>query len=92
MTNLSTLLKKSRELHRQQIEIEHQIAELTGNERKITARFMRCDNFEYEPKFKLIFVGNHKPKLTAVDDAIALAHSNAASQLPGFCGEHCVCN
>jgi hypothetical protein len=28
MTNLSTLLKKSRELHRQQIEIEHQIAEL----------------------------------------------------------------
>ena len=28
MTNLSTLLKKSRELHRQQIEIEHQLAEL----------------------------------------------------------------
>jgi putative DNA primase/helicase len=46
------------------------IKELTGNEQKITARFMHRDNFEFQPKLKLVFVGNHKPRLTTVDDAI----------------------
>ena len=38
------------------------IKELTGNERPITANFMRQDHFEYVPGFKLVLVGNDKPK------------------------------
>jgi putative DNA primase/helicase len=48
---------------------ESRIKELTGNERPISARFMRRDFFEYWPTFKLVFVGNHKPVLRNVDDA-----------------------
>jgi P4 family phage/plasmid primase-like protien len=48
---------------------EARIKELTGNERPISARFMRQDFFEYWPTFKLVFVGNHKPVLRNVDDA-----------------------
>ena len=48
---------------------ESRIKELTGNERPISARFMRQDFFEYWPTFKLVFVGNHKPVLRNVDDA-----------------------
>jgi putative DNA primase/helicase len=48
---------------------EARIKELTGNERPISARFMRQDFFEYMPTFKLVFVGNHKPVLRNVDDA-----------------------
>lgn len=48
---------------------ERRIKELTGRD-KITARFMRQDNFTYRPEFKLLIVGNHKPVLTAVDDAL----------------------
>jgi putative DNA primase/helicase len=48
---------------------EARIKELTGNERPISARFMRQDFFEYSPTFKLVFVGNHQPVLKNVDDA-----------------------
>lgn len=45
------------------------INELTGRD-KIRARFMRQDSFEYQPQFKLFIVGNHKPRIKAVNDAI----------------------
>jgi putative DNA primase/helicase len=48
---------------------EAKIKALTGGDR-IAARFMRQDFFEYSPQFKLIVVGNHKPMLANVDDAI----------------------
>src|SRR5262249_46311790 len=48
---------------------EAKIKALTGRDR-IAARFMRQDFFEYVPQFKLIVVGNHKPTLANVDDAI----------------------
>lgn len=44
------------------------IKQLTGGD-KIRARFMRMDGFEYEPQFKLILAGNHKPSLRHVDEA-----------------------
>jgi hypothetical protein len=37
---------------------------------KATARFMRCDFFDFTPKFKLWVVGNHKPRLDNVDEAM----------------------
>lgn len=48
---------------------EARIKELTGNERPISARFMRQDFFEYTPQFKLVIVGNHRPVLNNVDEA-----------------------
>ncbi|WP_406855207.1 phage/plasmid primase, P4 family [Alsobacter sp. KACC 23698] len=47
---------------------EARIKQLTGGDR-IRARFMREDFFEFMPKFKLIFAGNHQPRLTVVDNA-----------------------
>lgn len=47
---------------------ETRIKALTGGG-KITARFMRQDNFTFDPTFKLLIVGNHKPVLKTVDDA-----------------------
>ena len=47
------------------------IKEWTGNEVKITARFMRQDDFSFDPIGKLLFVGNHKPTIGTVDDATA---------------------
>ncbi len=47
---------------------EARIKQLTGGDR-VTARFMRQDNFTYIPAFKLLIVGNHKPVLKNVDDA-----------------------
>jgi putative DNA primase/helicase len=43
---------------------------LTGNDRKIPARFCNQNFFEFEPRFKLCFVGNHKPRIAHVDDAL----------------------
>lgn len=37
---------------------------------KVQARFMREDFFEFEPTFKLIFAGNHKPEIRNLDDAM----------------------
>jgi putative DNA primase/helicase len=48
---------------------ETKIKALTGGD-KITARFMRQDFFDFTPTFKLMVSGNHKPRLTSVDEAI----------------------
>ena len=48
---------------------EAKIKMLTGGD-AITARFMRQDFFEFEPHFKLVISGNHKPALRSVDEAI----------------------
>lgn len=47
---------------------EARIKSLTGGD-KIAARFMRQDFFEFQPQFKLVVIGNHKPVLHNVDDA-----------------------
>ncbi|HEX3861071.1 MAG TPA: phage/plasmid primase, P4 family [Stellaceae bacterium] len=48
---------------------ESKIKALTGGD-PITARFMRQDFFTYQPAFKLVIAGNHKPGLRGVDEAI----------------------
>lgn len=48
---------------------ESRIKQLTGGD-EITARFMRRDFFSFTPQFKLVIVGNHKPNIRCVDDAI----------------------
>lgn len=48
---------------------EGRIKRLTGGG-KISAHFMRQDDFEFEPQFKLLIAGNHKPMIRAVDEAI----------------------
>jgi len=48
---------------------EARIKQITGGD-PITARFMRQDFFTYAPKFKLLIIGNHKPVLGNVDDAL----------------------
>jgi putative DNA primase/helicase len=48
---------------------ESRIKQLTGGDR-VAARFMRQDFFEYTPQFKLFIIGNHKPGLRSVDEAI----------------------
>jgi len=48
---------------------ESRIKALTSGE-KISARFMRQDFFEFFPQFKLLIIGNHKPGLHGVDEAM----------------------
>lgn len=48
---------------------EARIKSMTGGD-AITAHFMRQDNFTYTPTFKLTIIGNHKPALHNVDDAM----------------------
>jgi putative DNA primase/helicase len=48
---------------------ESRIKTLTGGDR-VAARYMRQDFFEFRPQFKLLIVGNHKPSLRTVDEAI----------------------
>lgn len=48
---------------------ESKIKQMTGGD-PITARFMRKDFFTYQPKFKLLIIGNNKPVLKNVDDAM----------------------
>lgn len=48
---------------------EAKIKTLTGGDR-MTARFMRQDFFDFEPTFKLFIVGNHRPRLNVVDEAM----------------------
>ncbi len=48
---------------------EARIKSMTGGD-AITAHFMRQDNFTFTPTFKLMIVGNHKPTLHNVDDAM----------------------
>ncbi len=48
---------------------QQRLTQMTGGD-KVRARFMRQDEFEYHPKFKLWVVGNHKPELENVTDAM----------------------
>ena len=48
---------------------ESRIKALTGGDR-IAARFMRQDFFTFAPTFKLFIVGNHRPALHNVDEAL----------------------
>ena len=46
------------------------IKQLTGNEGRIAARHMHQSFFEFWPRFKLVFVGNTKPRIASVDEAL----------------------
>ncbi|MGY6662210.1 MAG: phage/plasmid primase, P4 family [Glycocaulis sp.] len=48
---------------------QQRIKALTGGD-VITARFMRQDDFEFRPQFKLTIVGNHAPAIENVDSAM----------------------
>jgi putative DNA primase/helicase len=48
---------------------ESRLKMLTGGD-TVTAHFMRQDDFEYVPKFKPFFTGNHKPGLRSVGEAM----------------------
>jgi P4 family phage/plasmid primase-like protien len=48
---------------------ESKIKSLTGGDR-IPARYMRQDFFEFDPQFKLFLIGNYKPALRGVDEAM----------------------
>lgn len=48
---------------------ESKVKAMTGGD-PISARFMRQDFFTFKPQFKLMVVGNHKPQIRNVDDAM----------------------
>ena len=48
---------------------ESRLKRLTGGD-PISARFIARDQFEFEPTHTLVIVGNHKPGLRTVDEAI----------------------
>ena len=48
---------------------ESRIKQLTGGD-MIAARFVRQDFFIFKPTFKICIVGNHKPSLRTIDEAI----------------------
>lgn len=48
---------------------EATIKRLTGGD-VLTARFMRQDFFNFKPKFKLLFMGNHQPQFRSLDEAM----------------------
>lgn len=48
---------------------ESRIKQMTGGD-IVAANFMRQDQFEFRPVFKLFVAGNHKPGLRSVDEAI----------------------
>ena len=48
---------------------ETKLKALTGGDR-LSGHFMRQDFFDFEPTHKLIITGNHKPSLSAVNEAI----------------------
>lgn len=48
---------------------ESKVKQLTGGDR-LRARFMRRDFFEFAPTHKLLVVGNHRPVLRNVDEAM----------------------
>ena len=43
---------------------------ITGNEGRVAARHMHQNFFEFLPRFKLAFVGNTKPRIATVDEAL----------------------
>ena len=48
---------------------ESRVKQASGGD-KMTARFMNQNSFEFTPRFKLVFVGNHKPRIANLDQAI----------------------
>lgn len=48
---------------------EGRIKMVTGGE-KVRANFMHRDHFEFVPSFKLVVMGNHRPSLTGVGEAM----------------------
>lgn len=48
---------------------ESRLKQMTGGD-KLTARYMHQNFFEFVPQFKVLVAGNHRPRLTAVDEAI----------------------
>ncbi len=48
---------------------ESRIKTITGGD-PIRARFMHRDFFEFTPTFKLMFVGNHRPQLSGISEAM----------------------
>jgi putative DNA primase/helicase len=48
---------------------ESRLKQLTGGD-TISARFMRQDFFDFAPQFKIMIMGNHKPSVRSVDEAI----------------------
>ena len=48
---------------------EARLKQVTGGDR-IAANYMRQDIFTFKPAFKICIVGNHKPSLRTVDEAI----------------------
>lgn len=48
---------------------EAKLKAISGGD-KITARYMRGDFFTFEPQFKLILAGNHRPRMRSADDAM----------------------
>lgn len=48
---------------------EARIKAVTGGER-LRANFMHRDHFEFTPQFKLVVVGNHRPALNSVGEAM----------------------
>jgi putative DNA primase/helicase len=48
---------------------EAKIKRLTGGD-PIPARYMRQNTFEFAPAFKLVIVGNHRPSLRGIDEAM----------------------
>ncbi len=62
-------LARASETEQGQAWAESRIKSLTGED-TVTARFMRRDDFEFRPKFKLTIVGNYQPRLHNVDEAM----------------------
>ena len=48
---------------------EAKVKAITGGD-MITARYMHQNFFTFEPTFKLVFLGNHKPEIKNLDDAM----------------------
>lgn len=48
---------------------ENLIKQVVGGDR-VTARFLYQEHFEFQPKFKLLIAGNHKPVIKGDDDGI----------------------
>lgn len=46
------------------------VKEMTGGTDTMAARFMRAEWFEFRPEFKLFLATNHKPRVSADDQAI----------------------
>ena len=60
---------------------ESKLKALTGGDR-LQGRFMRQDFFEFDPQFKLMVIGNNKPSLRGVDEAIPDPADEAAPSGP----------